>query len=260
MYLIRNLFLLCRRWTLTRSWNEQKPGRTTQDPPLWGKNCCLSSRWDSNCKKKLDSVSLGISLKSPSAVDFMSSSRQRFCPHAERPLFDPVQKWMMLKGLCPSEYKNKGFVVLFLFFFPSEQWINSASLWVSDAARPFKTQKNESPHFSCVVAYLFLTTLPTQQSYCERAESAFCGIHSVNKLQTIEPWPWPWPRPVQVANFTMMEEEDIDIDSERSQRSWDDIIPEEQRRRMEEEERQKELEEIYLLPRMRNCAKQVTLS
>lgn len=62
---------------------------------------------------------------------------------------------------------------------------------------------------------------------------------------------------VQVANFTMMEDEEIDIDSERSQRSWDDIIPGEQRRRMEEEERQKELEEIYLLPRMRNCAKQV---
>lgn len=62
---------------------------------------------------------------------------------------------------------------------------------------------------------------------------------------------------LQVANFSMMEDEEIDIDSERSQRSWDDIIPEEQRRRMEEEERQKELEEIYLLPRMRNCTKQV---
>uniref|UniRef100_A0A673C0X5 Uncharacterized protein n=1 Tax=Sphaeramia orbicularis TaxID=375764 RepID=A0A673C0X5_9TELE len=62
----------------------------------------------------------------------------------------------------------------------------------------------------------------------------------------------------KVANFSMMEDEEIDIDSERSQRSWDDIIPEEQRRRMEEEERQKELEEIYMLPRMRNCAKQVT--
>lgn len=63
---------------------------------------------------------------------------------------------------------------------------------------------------------------------------------------------------MQVANFSMMEDEEIDIDSERSQRSWDDIIPEEQRRRMEEEERQKELEEIYLLPRMRNCTKQVS--
>lgn len=64
---------------------------------------------------------------------------------------------------------------------------------------------------------------------------------------------------MQVANFTMMEEEEIEIDSERSHRGWDNIIPEEQRRRMEEEERQKELEEIYLLPRMRNCAKQVNL-
>ncbi|TNM92483.1 hypothetical protein fugu_019495 [Takifugu bimaculatus] len=62
----------------------------------------------------------------------------------------------------------------------------------------------------------------------------------------------------KVANFTMMEEEEID--SERSQRSWDDIIPEEQRRRLEEEERQKELEEIYLLPRMRNCAKQISFN
>lgn len=63
---------------------------------------------------------------------------------------------------------------------------------------------------------------------------------------------------LQVANFTMMEDEEIDIDSERSQRSWDDIIPEEERRRMEEEERQRELEEIYMLPRMRNCTKQVS--
>ncbi|XP_047228458.1 chromodomain-helicase-DNA-binding protein 1 isoform X1 [Girardinichthys multiradiatus] len=64
----------------------------------------------------------------------------------------------------------------------------------------------------------------------------------------------------KVANFSMMEDEDIDLDSERSQRSWDDIIPEEQRRRMEEEERQKELEEIYMLPRMRNCAKQISFN
>uniref|UniRef100_A0A3P8T1W8 Chromodomain helicase DNA binding protein 1 n=1 Tax=Amphiprion percula TaxID=161767 RepID=A0A3P8T1W8_AMPPE len=64
----------------------------------------------------------------------------------------------------------------------------------------------------------------------------------------------------KVANFSMMEDEEIDIDSERSQRSWDDIIPEEQRRRMEEEERQKELEEIYMLPRMRNCAKQISFN
>ncbi|XP_037340666.2 chromodomain-helicase-DNA-binding protein 1 [Pungitius pungitius] len=64
----------------------------------------------------------------------------------------------------------------------------------------------------------------------------------------------------KVANFSMMDDEEIDIESERSHRSWDSIIPEEQRRRMEEEERQKELEEIYLLPRMRNCAKQISFN
>uniref|UniRef100_A0A7N6A2T5 DNA helicase n=1 Tax=Anabas testudineus TaxID=64144 RepID=A0A7N6A2T5_ANATE len=68
------------------------------------------------------------------------------------------------------------------------------------------------------------------------------------------------PGPSTVANFSMMEDEEIDIDSERSQRSWDEIIPEEQRRRMEEEERQRELEEIYMLPRMRNCAKQISFN
>uniref|UniRef100_A0A8C1U7B5 Chromodomain helicase DNA binding protein 1 n=1 Tax=Cyprinus carpio TaxID=7962 RepID=A0A8C1U7B5_CYPCA len=60
----------------------------------------------------------------------------------------------------------------------------------------------------------------------------------------------------KVANFSMMEEEEIDMDTERDDKNWDDIIPEEQRRRLEEEERQKELAEIYLLPRMRKCAKQ----
>uniref|UniRef100_A0A8C1U8F2 Chromodomain helicase DNA binding protein 1 n=1 Tax=Cyprinus carpio TaxID=7962 RepID=A0A8C1U8F2_CYPCA len=62
----------------------------------------------------------------------------------------------------------------------------------------------------------------------------------------------------KVANFSMMEEEEIDMDTERDDKNWDDIIPEEQRRRLEEEERQKELAEIYLLPRMRKCAKQVS--
>lgn len=56
----------------------------------------------------------------------------------------------------------------------------------------------------------------------------------------------------------MMEDEEIDMDTERDDKNWDDIIPEEQRRRLEEEERQKELAEIYLLPRMRKCAKQVS--
>uniref|UniRef100_A0A673HDB3 Chromodomain-helicase-DNA-binding protein 1-like n=1 Tax=Sinocyclocheilus rhinocerous TaxID=307959 RepID=A0A673HDB3_9TELE len=67
----------------------------------------------------------------------------------------------------------------------------------------------------------------------------------------------------KVANFSMMEEEEIDMDTERDGRhdmNWDDIIPEEQRRRLEEEERQKELAEIYLLPRMRKCAKQINFN
>uniref|UniRef100_A0A4W5NSN6 Chromodomain helicase DNA binding protein 1 n=1 Tax=Hucho hucho TaxID=62062 RepID=A0A4W5NSN6_9TELE len=64
----------------------------------------------------------------------------------------------------------------------------------------------------------------------------------------------------KVANFSMMEEEEIVMDSERYHQGWDDIIPVAQRRRMEEEERQKELEEIYLLPRMRNCAKQISFN
>uniref|UniRef100_A0AAR2IYI5 DNA helicase n=1 Tax=Pygocentrus nattereri TaxID=42514 RepID=A0AAR2IYI5_PYGNA len=64
----------------------------------------------------------------------------------------------------------------------------------------------------------------------------------------------------KVANFSMMEEEEIDMDPDSNQKNWDNIIPEEQRRRMEEEERQKELAEIYLLPRMRNCAKQISFN
>lgn len=63
----------------------------------------------------------------------------------------------------------------------------------------------------------------------------------------------------KVANFSNMDEDDIELEPERNSRNWEEIIPEVQRRRIEEEERQKELEEIYMLPRMRNCAKQVSL-
>uniref|UniRef100_A0AAQ4PHI8 DNA helicase n=1 Tax=Gasterosteus aculeatus aculeatus TaxID=481459 RepID=A0AAQ4PHI8_GASAC len=95
----------------------------------------------------------------------------------------------------------------------------------------------------------------------KEAESKLCSeIHSAETREN-DPGPSTVGEELlsqfKVANFSMMDDEEIDIDSERSHRSWDSIIPEEQRRRMEEEERQKELEEIYLLPRMRNCAKQV---
>ncbi|XP_053129167.1 chromodomain-helicase-DNA-binding protein 2 isoform X2 [Hemicordylus capensis] len=58
----------------------------------------------------------------------------------------------------------------------------------------------------------------------------------------------------KVANFTTMEEDEAELE-EKSQRDWDDIIPEGQRKKVEEEERQKELEEIYMLPRIRSSAK-----
>ncbi|XP_070599082.1 chromodomain-helicase-DNA-binding protein 1 isoform X1 [Erythrolamprus reginae] len=64
----------------------------------------------------------------------------------------------------------------------------------------------------------------------------------------------------KVANFSNMDEDDIELDPEQNSRNWEEIIPEVQRRRLEEEERQKELEEIYLLPRMRNCAKQISFN
>uniref|UniRef100_A0A8C8VP75 DNA helicase n=1 Tax=Pelusios castaneus TaxID=367368 RepID=A0A8C8VP75_9SAUR len=60
----------------------------------------------------------------------------------------------------------------------------------------------------------------------------------------------------KVANFATMEEEETELD-ERSPKDWEDIIPEEQRKKVEEEERQKELEEIYMLPRIRSSTKKV---
>ncbi|EMP41190.1 Chromodomain-helicase-DNA-binding protein 1 [Chelonia mydas] len=64
----------------------------------------------------------------------------------------------------------------------------------------------------------------------------------------------------KVANFSNMDEDDIGLEPERNSRNWEEIIPELHRRRLEEEERQKELEEIYMLPRMRNCAKQISFN
>ncbi len=40
-------------------------------------------------------------------------------------------------------------------------------------------------------------------------------------------------------------------------REWDDIIPEEQRRKIEEEEKQREMEDIFMLPRSRSSNKRV---
>uniref|UniRef100_A0A672PBV0 Chromodomain-helicase-DNA-binding protein 2-like n=1 Tax=Sinocyclocheilus grahami TaxID=75366 RepID=A0A672PBV0_SINGR len=59
----------------------------------------------------------------------------------------------------------------------------------------------------------------------------------------------------KVANFTM-DESKPDLE-ERPIRDWDDIIPEEQWRKVEEEQKQKEMEDIYMLPRSRSSNKRV---
>uniref|UniRef100_A0AAQ5XV96 Helicase C-terminal domain-containing protein n=1 Tax=Amphiprion ocellaris TaxID=80972 RepID=A0AAQ5XV96_AMPOC len=55
----------------------------------------------------------------------------------------------------------------------------------------------------------------------------------------------------KVANFSSMEETAPEFE-EKPIREWDDIIPEEQRRKIEEEEKQREMEDIFMLPRSRS--------
>ncbi|XP_073424854.1 chromodomain-helicase-DNA-binding protein 2 isoform X4 [Dendrobates tinctorius] len=58
----------------------------------------------------------------------------------------------------------------------------------------------------------------------------------------------------KVANFATMEEVE-QVPQNEGQIDWENIIPEEQRKKVEEEARQKELEEIYMLPRIRSLNK-----
>ncbi|MGH0168715.1 UNVERIFIED_CONTAM: hypothetical protein FKN15_069244 [Acipenser sinensis] len=58
----------------------------------------------------------------------------------------------------------------------------------------------------------------------------------------------------KVANFSTMEESVPELE-ERHPRDWDDIIPEDQRRKIEEEEKQREMEDVYMLPRSRSSNK-----
>jgi len=53
-----------------------------------------------------------------------------------------------------------------------------------------------------------------------------------------------------------MDESAPDLE-ERAVRDWDDIIPEDQRKKVEEEQKQKEMEDIYMLPRSRSSNKRV---
>ncbi|XP_046720442.1 chromodomain-helicase-DNA-binding protein 2 isoform X4 [Silurus meridionalis] len=57
----------------------------------------------------------------------------------------------------------------------------------------------------------------------------------------------------KVANFNM--DESTSELEEKPVRNWDEIIPDDQRRRVEEEEKQKEMEDIYMLPRSRSSNK-----
>ncbi len=61
---------------------------------------------------------------------------------------------------------------------------------------------------------------------------------------------------LQVANFSSMEESTTEFEG-KPIREWDDIIPEEQRRKIEEEEKQREMEDIFMLPRSRSSNKRV---
>lgn len=54
-----------------------------------------------------------------------------------------------------------------------------------------------------------------------------------------------------------MEETVPDLE-EKHVREWDDIIPEEQRRKIEEAEKQREMEDIFMLPRSRSSNKRVS--
>ncbi|KAM4572469.1 chromodomain-helicase-DNA-binding protein 2 isoform 2-T2 [Odontesthes bonariensis] len=58
----------------------------------------------------------------------------------------------------------------------------------------------------------------------------------------------------KVANFSSMEETSPEFE-ERAIREWDDIIPDDQRRKIEEEEKQREMEDIFMLPRSRSSNK-----
>lgn len=62
---------------------------------------------------------------------------------------------------------------------------------------------------------------------------------------------------LQVANFSTTEESTPEFE-EKPSREWDEIIPGEQRRKIEEEEKQREMEDIFMLPRSRSSNKRVS--
>lgn len=61
---------------------------------------------------------------------------------------------------------------------------------------------------------------------------------------------------MQVANFSSMEESTPELE-EKPIPEWEEIIPEEHRRKIEEEAKQREMEDIFMLPRSRSSNKRV---
>lgn len=98
------------------------------------------------------------------------------------------------------------------------------------------------PASCCCYVLLHCCKLP-------QAGVRLCQLHIISFLS-------PLCVLLQVANFSSMEESTPEFEG-RPTREWDDIIPEEQRRKIEEEEKQREMEDIFMLPRSRSSNKRV---
>lgn len=95
--------------------------------------------------------------------------------------------------------------------------------------------------------------LLSQFKVCSTAEASFPTVDGISKIFKGLFFVFFL---VQVANFSTMEESAPEPE-EKSVREWDDIIPEDQRRKIEEEEKQREMEDIFMLPRSRSSNKRV---
>lgn len=94
--------------------------------------------------------------------------------------------------------------------------------------------------------------LLSQFKVCSTMEASFPAVDGISKIFKRQSCVFL----VQVANFSTMEESTPELE-EKSVREWDDIIPEDQRRKIEEEQKQREMEDIFMLPRSRSSNKRV---
>lgn len=98
--------------------------------------------------------------------------------------------------------------------------------------------------------------LLSQFKVCSATEASFPTVDGISKIFKGLFFCFCFFFSVQVANFSTMEESAPELE-EKSVREWDDIIPEDQRRKIEEEEKQREMEDIFMLPRSRSSNKRV---